>query len=351
MQFAIDADHGNSIFFWLVPDNPDMEIRVFVGNPEIGYREIAANQHRQDLVDLGFHESGWAGFRIDESNFPEIAQLSELQIIDADSLVPIYARNRGGRFPSSRLLIWDFWGYPHARDIAPVMARHALSYETVDALPSETVNAVLSSTLSTSVAAAGRLPWRRVRPMVESLNYTCYALIGDPCAYLARRLVDLQRPLRDAAQGMSRSENLRKLAQDLDLGSDRGISAFLKGLMDEDRLALRSPMTRAFARGAGEDCRRQDIVYALQTLSHFDLVCTDKTKHLFSAYFAAPKASVPTAEQISEAQPEQELIDRLRRLGPVDDYLNEDIALYEFISEAIAKAQAKSEGQRNAQSA
>jgi len=338
MLFNIDADNGSRLAFWVVSDNPEAVPSVYAGNRTLGYHEIVANVKRPDLVDHGLHANGMAGFSIDETLVPGLGKLADLEIIDAQTGLAIYARDASGTKIKKRLLIWNFLDERGVQYIDSLFEDFALAYTDIQDIPAETLHALLSGTLSNSLVAVGKTHWLRVRPVVEHHNYSRYALLCDPYVGFLKDILREKHKLRHLKPGET-PERFTALVQDIDLASDRSIGAFLRNLMDDDRLRLRSPMTRAFARSPGEDCRRQDVAFALQTLSQFDLVCTDRTIGLFSALLrkgAQPGEQIGLFQRFTEQN--SDLIGRLRRLGPVTDFLNEDVALYDFVSEAIAAA-------------
>src|SRR5262245_60044177 len=95
MLFHVDEANETVISGWVLPDNPSSipVIRVFVpGSASIA---IKANVLRTDLRDKGLHETGMAGFCIDDRAVPNLStHFAQLEIRDRDTNVLIFRKFR-----------------------------------------------------------------------------------------------------------------------------------------------------------------------------------------------------------------------------------------------------------------
>src|SRR6185437_15754537 len=75
MLFHIELTSDGSIDGWVLPDNPGATPRIKILHPDREPVEIEANVQRTDLQDRGLHETGMAGFLINENTYPDLHKL------------------------------------------------------------------------------------------------------------------------------------------------------------------------------------------------------------------------------------------------------------------------------------
>ncbi len=104
MLFNLEADTGDRVTFYVVPDGFQgvPNIRVFNGGEELFVFE--ANEARQALVAASRHETGQCGFSIDSSLVPDLPALSNLELYEAETGVLIYRRRRAPHMVAHKIL-------------------------------------------------------------------------------------------------------------------------------------------------------------------------------------------------------------------------------------------------------
>ena len=74
MLFHVDEANEKIVAGWVLPDNPSSVPGVRILMPGSAPIELEANVLRTDLRDKGQHETGMAGFRIDDGVLPNLAE-------------------------------------------------------------------------------------------------------------------------------------------------------------------------------------------------------------------------------------------------------------------------------------
>lgn len=323
MRFNIESDDGNLVRLWLAPDNPADVPVLSIWSGHRAVAEISANTMRPDVRDHGLHLTGEAGFTLDESVVPGIAQMADLELREPNSGVPIYARVRADQHSARRVLVWT---RPSA--IAPAgstRADFALIYPDLDRLSLETAGAVLDSWKSPSMLAIGRPNLLRFSELLDRQSFEVNFVLTDPYVDVAERLLAMLARDDDAQPAHAR---MLGALQDTSLDNHRELVRFFRTLERTESAMLRSPVVRALTKSPEEDVRRQDVSVALKVLARNRVVCTEQTLHLFTA-----------ESQLVATPPEiLSLSERLRQIEPVSDLLNEDLALYHYVGLAVAVA-------------
>lgn len=337
MKFNVDSDEGDVIRLWVTLDHPSDVPSLVVRCNEQVLTRIVANHNRPDLRDHDLHTTGQAGFIIDDTVVPRIAQQPALELLEETSGLPIYARFQPDRHLRKRFLIWGRSSQFLRRDSGVLNSKFSLVYRDLDKQNSETIASVLSSEKSDSVFAVGRPNLLRCGELIERQKFETAVVISDPYIDLAERLIELRQSIDTDSTRPDRSD-LAKHVQDIDLGSSRALTRLFRTLKGSERMTFRSPIVRALTRAPEEDVRRQDVSIALKVLAKFSFVCTDQTMHLLAARLETilnvsdPPRPMPAVVELAGI---------MRSIGAVSDILNEDAALYNYVSRAVATAQSR----------
>lgn len=325
MKFNVDSDEGAVLRLWLALDNPSDVPVLSVWSKGTLLTELAANTMRPDVRDHGLHTTGECGFTLNDTVVPGIAKLAGLELRDAASGIVIYGRFRPEQHLLRKILVWSRPSL--ARPDAWVdQEQYSLVYPDIEVLPVETLRALLDNSRAQSMVAIGRPNLLRFSELLDRQGFEVNFVLTDPYVDLAERLLRLLRSRSEA------HEDKRRLLATLEprhLDDHRGLVRFFRTLERSESIMLRSPVVRALTKAPEEGVRRQDVTTALKVLARYQLVCTEQSLHLFGGGARVPP---PNPEVLR-------LSDRLQQIEAVSDLLNEDIALYRYVGQAVAVAQ------------
>ena len=107
MFFNIDHDDGRSISGWFAPDNPSTTPKIAIIIPGRDEIVIEARELRTDIRDLGVHNTGMVGFLINESTIIDLEHLSDVELVDADTRLPLHRRFQPGQHLERKLFLFD----------------------------------------------------------------------------------------------------------------------------------------------------------------------------------------------------------------------------------------------------
>ena len=340
MYFAIDADYGYMIAGWVILDNPSLTPEITIKVPGRDPITFKANVMRPDLLDNGLHSTGLAGFQIDGSLLEGIADIPQLTLFEAESDLPIFRRNTYGAAVEKKLLLMEVATFPQIKLLKHIMGLFDLSYPAIERFPLETTTSILGS-YSKSIFVSGRPNWQRHGSALQERGFCVMALLRDPFEELAERLLTLahmKKWSKNAAGHplMKHHSVLLGIIDDIDFQDEKSVLRTFRALSPEQHNLLRSPMTSALGCLPEEEVQRRNVSVALDNLSRFDLVGTRDRMSEFST-MADTLIGTPVFGEIPlQALPGlSELTVALGNIGLISDLLDEDIALYSFVSEAI----------------
>lgn len=326
MRFNVDSDEGSVLRLWVTPDNPSDVPVLSVWSEDAKLAETPANTLRPDVRDHGLHATGEVGFTLDEATLPGIAGLSTLELREVSSGVLVYARFRPDRHLRRKILVWS---RPSLMSVDGWVDRtqFSLVYPNIDTLPLETLGAILDNSQAQSMVAIGRPNLLRFSDLLDRQGFEVNFVLTDPYVDLAERLLTLRN--QDPAVQPALKRMLVSLHSS-NLEDHRSLVRFFRTRERNETFVLRSPVVRLLTKAPEEDVRRQDVTVALKVLSRHRLVCTEQSLHLFAG--TAQQPPLPSPDEVRLAY-------RLRQIEAVSDLLNEDIALYRYVSQAVAVAE------------
>lgn len=347
MQFFIDIDNGSVISGWLIPDNPGDTPELIIKVASREDIQFKANVLRADLRDLGMHTTGLAGFHIDDSTVPDLCQLEDVTIVEADSGVTVYRRFNPERHKDRKLLVADASLLPQMKLLRELSQHFAMSYPFADRLSLDTLSGVLSLRFTGSIFVGGGINWMRNGSLVLEQNFVSCALLRDPFDELAEKLLFLSHlaknpnksPLSAYAAFSKFSDVLPQVAK-IDFSDDKSLLMAFRTMSPSIRRAFRSPMTRLYGSLPEEDIQRRNVSVALDNLAQFSIVGLREDFEQFARMVNArlDTAMFPT-QALDELPTAFELGKRLATIGLVLDLLDEDVALYSFAKEAWKNAE------------
>jgi len=347
MLFHIEADQGTQIVGWLMPDNPSETPSVLVILPDGKEIEVIATLAKPEVVEtlrdaFGFHHAtGIIGFLIDETIFPNLAEMQEFEIVSKDGRVPIYRRFQISRHLEKHFCYFDVAVMPQRRIQRALRDHFTLCYPQAQRYPMETLLALIVNRSATSVAVTGRPSFTRHISSFREKGYTVVALLRDPYEELAERLVFIKTLAQSRAGHLlpfflSDALDLIEFASDMPIGDPKSIMAKFRGATPGQREALTSPMTRLFACGIDEVPQHRHVSLALDNLAGIDLVGVRSRFTDFCSVLATMlERDVLGVEKLDVPNNVAELCGVLAQLGIVSDLLEHDLNLYAHASKAV----------------
>ena len=343
MFFNIDSDTGDAISGWMAPDNPSVAPRIAILVPGRAEVVFEANVHREDVRELGLHASGQVGFVVDDAVVPGVANVDDIEIVEADTRIPIYRRFKPDRHLERKLFLFDSSVMPQRQIIQNIAERFSLNYTNSERYSLETMIVLLNNHFSKSLFFCGRSSFNRYASFLESGGYIRAALLREPLQDLAERLLFLSLLSRTEAEHLlpTYTTGLAPLigfAKELKFNDQKALLSAFRQLNDEQRQALTSPMVRMFGCSIDEMPTHNNVSLALDHLSSLDVVGTRAHYPLFKALLEQFVGDeVLGAAQPTTFETVQTLAETLSRLGIVLDLLEHDIALYSYVEEAVAR--------------
>jgi hypothetical protein len=340
MYFAIDSDQGHTISGWLVLDNPSAVPEFLIRIPGRASISFKANVIRPDLRDHGLHSTGLVGFQIDGQLVPDLMEVTQLTLLEIESNLPIFRRNADKPAIEKKLLWMEIGALPQVKLLKQVMELFDLSYPVVERFPLETISSIIGN-LAPSVFVSGQPNWQRHGSLAREKGFVTTALLRDPFEELAERLLTLAHMRKWSQKTVEnpifkRHSVLLNIVDGLDFQSDKSLLSGFRRLSAEQYNLLRSPMTVAFGCTPEEEVQRRSVSIALDNLAQFDVVGIRENFYEFSGLVDA-RIGTPVLNSIQmEVFPgTNELAANLAKIGLITDLVDEDIALYSFVAEAV----------------
>ena len=341
MFFNIDHDDGRSIGGWFAPDNPSSTPKIAIIIPGREEIIVEAGEMRADVRDLGVHNTGKIGFSINESIIPDLEHLIDVEIVDADTRLPIHRRFQPGQHIERKLFMFDCAVMPQRAMLRSIASHFSLSYPSCERNALETMLVVINNHFAKSIFITGRSNHNRYVGMLENAGFLRAALLRDPFEELAERLLffsllgksDASHLLPTYVTGLA---PLVEFARDLPFNDPKQLLTVFRTATDEQRQAMMSPMVRMLGCNFDELPDRRHVSLALEHLAAFDVVGTRSKLPNFRALLAQLLGQDTLGdERPANFQTVQSVAQTLSRIGVVVDLLEADIALYALAEEAI----------------
>lgn len=343
MHFCIDADDGDCVRGWLAPNNPGVTPKLVIVRPGQDELIVEANVMRTGIRDMGLHDTGQVGFAIGAEFVPDIADLDDFLLLDAESRLPIFHRRRAGYDLPHRLCMFDATMLTQTEMVGAMERHFNLAYFNTESIPLETMMVVINNKFTGSLLMHGRTSVYRYHSMLNEAEFKKVALLTDPFVDLAFRLVGLKSlaQARDSdlkAMGLHGFESLTPLASALPLHDSAEMAAVFRDATPQQIQALSNPMTRLFACDPNEQALHRHVSIALETLSTMDLVGTREHFDVFRDTLSGLLEDDIFDEQ-NFVVPDfiSELAKSLSRIKVLSNMLESDIILYSWARRSISR--------------
>jgi hypothetical protein len=341
MNFTIDADDGRSIRGWIVLDNPATIPKLTLVIPNRPELTFDANIHRADIQEMGQHLTGHVGFDVNESLVADLAALDDVTLLESESRLMIFRRSRP-QHVRKKLYIFDASVMPQSKILRELSNRFTNYHFHSERLSFETMFVIIHGHFCPSVALYGRSNFNRYAADMNNAGFVRAALLQEPYTELAERLLTLKLV---ASRRVTHIESITGLdrclafAQELKLNDERAMTQAFRRLEPDQRDLLSNPMTRLFGCDLDDPPQRRHVSVALENLATTDVVGLRSDFPLFRQMLAAAVGEDVVGEDPPVAlDMVTELAQKLSRVGVVEDMLDSDRQLYDFVRTAMISA-------------
>jgi hypothetical protein len=326
MHFIVDVDSGDAISGWLAPDNPSQTptfIVVIAGREEI---EVKANVMREGIRDMGLHATGECGFRIGTDIVPDLPQVMDVEILEAETRLPIYRRFQPEFDVERKLFLFDCSIIPQRRMLSEIRNNFSLSYFNSESNGLETTIALIANPMNKSIFITGRSILMRYDHLLKEKGYMRAALLREPHEELAERLYFLNFLVKEGSPASysaytTGATNLLDFARDLPFNDQKALTTAFRMTTEQQRHELMSPMTKVFGCDIDEAPKPGNVSRALDCLSDFEIIGTRDRYDLFKDILAgAMGRNILGEEEPVVFQSVKNLASMLSRIGIVTTF-------------------------------
>jgi hypothetical protein len=344
VYFNTTADVGHGITGYFVPDSFSGKsvVRVVHGKGESLLFE--ANWVIPSLVDVGRHETGLCGFRLDDSVIPGLAGIQDLEIYEPQTGLRLYRRRLADAVVQAKIFRLETHLVPLASLDAALDPLFQYCYQGIERLGHETAAQIFLLDGADSSYASGRLLLKSYEFYLDNRGFQTICILRDPFEELAERLIVLKRASQgDVSLLDERDRTLFEpgiaFVSALDLSDERQLSRAFRGISKADAVTFADPLVRSLtARAPDESARDASVVSAIQTLSTFAVVglraYPDSFIEALAALLGVDPARLPA---IRESNDVVELGRLLRGTRGVSGLLEYDIEVHDQVKAALEK--------------
>ena len=340
MRFDIDSDSGRSISGWLTLDNPSSRPIFNIILPGKEPIQTVATEFRQAVLDHGFSTTGIVGFKIDDSIVPNIENEKILEIREATSNLLLHRRADQTKFIQRKFLLLDLSVSPRKDIFDSLSSFFATPYHFLDRYTFETLSYIIGVLLESRVLY-GKVNFMRHADMIKRSEFVVAALVRDPFEELAERIILLKK-----AANHPNSNFVSELfaswlpvvdfAASLPIDDTKVIAKAFHKLSTEKRRVFCDPLTRMLGCNIDEPASRHGVTQALENMSKMDVVGTmDKYVEFKAMTTGCFGANVLGDSAYTVSPAVTDLAEKLANVGVVRDFLENDLALYSYINEAV----------------
>jgi len=343
MLFNIEADRGDQIVGYVVPDDYSASPTLRITESGIQIAELPCREARPSLVAAGRHATGLCGFTVDDSIVPGLALNHSLEISEAESGILIYRRRNGSEVTHQRVFRLETHLFPLWRLDEKVEHKFQFFHKGVERHGRETALQVFMLDNVSSLYVSGRLTFNTYSNYIHD-KFKTIILMHDPYLELAERLLTLKHVSRFGdellgARDMLSYQRAIEFAQLIEpdgAGLRRAFDAMPRDVIG----VLANPLTRQLsADSLDEPPPKNGIAKALAALASFSVVGLRETQDRFleevEALLDIEAATLPPLPYFAAVG---ELARELRRLPEVELLIEQDLEIYHTAKTAIEEA-------------
>ena len=339
MLFNVEFDAGVSVSGYIVPDGFAEAPRILVrsGGEEILSRP--ADQPRDALVVAGRHDTGLCGFMLDETILPGLAEIRDLEIIDAGSGLLIY-RRRLDKHIAKRILRLESHLFPLWRLDVALRERFQYSATQIENHGRETTTQMFHLNSFDSVFLSGRIMYRTFQHLIDDRFDVIYSM-HHPYEELAERLIVLGQIHKMGSGILGLRENMSleaamSYAQALPLQDEKALGRALRKIPNAVAQVLANPVMRQLTTTQPDEMPSPGAMSAaLGTLSSFAVVGLRRAPATFEGAVAELSGvDVSNSGAMAKLPGVTSLAKLLRRTQEVEWLIELDLHLYDHIARA-----------------
>jgi hypothetical protein len=346
MLFSLQEDLGSRIAVYVVPDSGGSIPSIRLRSEGVDLGTVTATVAIDALVQAGRHASGVCGFVIDDSIVADLAQLADLEIVEAETELLVYRRPVPGAIANMSLFRLETHLLPLRHIDDALRSRFQYWYKGIDRYGLETSTQVFCLNDGTSSYASGRLLYKNYE-FYLSKGIATVAMLRDPFDELAERLILLKNigTRADEVLGARDAITFAPVIEDLAAYAsfdDGFCKRFFKRASGDALAALANPLVRQLtASTPNEMPTPSSIATALDVLSTFDLIGVRSEGGEFrtglAELLAMPADELPL---VGEYPRVTDLGARLRGQPIVESILEKDLEMFHCLAKAFAAAAA-----------
>jgi hypothetical protein len=342
MLFNIEADRGNQIVGYVVPDEFTKSPVLRISSNGVTIGELVCREERPALVVAGRHATGLCGFKLDASIVPDLAQNDNLELTDVDTGIVIYRRRKGAQVAQKSVFRLETHLFPLWRFDEEIEHKFQFFLKGVERHGRETAMQVFHLNAS-SLYLSGRLAYSAYQSFLND-RFKCIVLMHDPYVELAERLLTLKHVAKFGDELLGPRDMISYSAAigfAQRLGHDERTLRRAFDMMPKEVITvLANPLTRQLAADSlDEPPPRNGVAKALAALSSFAVVGLREQPSVFleevEALLEAPPATLPPLPRFTAVEA---LASTLRRLPEVELLLEDDLDIYHTARAAIEEA-------------
>ncbi len=343
MLFNIEADRGNQIVGYLVPDSYSASPTLNVSDGRMTLAVISCNEERPALVASGRHATGRCGFSIDEAIVPNLVQNDAIELSDEDTGILIYRRRPASEVAHQRIFRLETHLFPLWRLDDKIERKFQFFHKGIERHGRETATQILLLNNATSLYLSGRLAFKSYENHIHD-SFKCIMLMHDPYFELSERLLTLKHVKKFGdellgARDMLTYDAAIEFAQGIE-SDEKALHRAFAAMPKAAIAALANPLTRLLASESLNDPPPKGaIATALDALSTFAVVGLREREEFFmedlERLLEAPPGTLPPVPFFSAVD---HLARQLRRIPEVELLLEQDIEIYQTVKSAIDQA-------------
>src|SRR5262245_7140315 len=181
MLFHLELTKEGAIDGWVLPNNPSALPRIIIFNRDDSPIELEANILRTDLRDKGLHETGMAGFFIDEKLYPGLTEnIDKIEIRESDNNILVFRKFQKTKHIHKKLFRFELQAMPD-RQADGLFAQHFTFYHgTAQCYPQDTFFGIVNNQTTKSIYLSGRPHFSQYERWLQERNYKIITLIRNP---------------------------------------------------------------------------------------------------------------------------------------------------------------------------
>jgi hypothetical protein len=344
MLFNMETDSGDRVTGYLVPDGYSEVpvIRLRSGGRDV--LSLAANEIREALVVAGRHETGRCGFSIGTELVPNLRDMTDLEVCDADTGLLVYRRPSAVSI-QKKILRLESHLFPLWRLDDTIGPGFQYYSKGIESFGRETVTQLFLLNQVGSVYLSGRVLFKNYAYYAEAGFETIY-LIQDPYQEMAERLLVLSKlnqhgtghlGLRDNLGMRAAIEFAEYLLADEDCFRDvKILRRRLREMPDDAAMTLANPLARQLTSATPDEMPGGGAVAsALDLLASFAVVGlrseSDRFLRAIAELIGVEFRLLPPVPHFSRVAPLAELIKESKE---VEGLLETDLELYHHVNAA-----------------